>query len=196
MRRGVPVSVADLVGGVVRKAPSAPGVVDEITWRRAVGVQVAKRTQPMRLERGVLTVKVASSAWAQELSLLEGTLRARLADLGIVVTQVRFRVGEVAPPQRLPGARVDMRRKRAPVVLSDEVLGALERVADDEVRAAIADAASHNLAWQRAVLATAAPLVSPALRSSAKGTAPSVIDPGPPPAGLRGNRGSRRGWGR
>ena len=116
-KRGSPVLLSTVIGPVLRKAPRRDGIVDEITWRRAVGVQVATRTRPIKLEAGVLLVQVASSAWAQELSLLEGTLRTRLADLGVDVRSVRFRVGAVKQPQRLPGARVDMRKRPPPALI-------------------------------------------------------------------------------
>ena len=188
--------LAKLIGPVIRKAPRREGVVDEITWRRAVGNQVATRTRPLKLEAGVLLVQDASSAWAQELSLLEGTLRARLADLGVDVLSVRFRVGTVKQPQRLPGARVDMRKRPPPAALPADVLAALERVGDDDVRAALAVAAAHNLAWQEAVLVTAAPPASPALRSAGAGSARSDRATRSPPEASPGSPAATRGSGR
>ena len=117
-----PVCLSALVGSVVRAAPEGTArPVTELVWRRAVGVDVAKRTRPFRLEKGVLWVKVGSSAWAQELSLLKGVLAARLSELGIEVSDVRFRVGKVEPLTRPPGSRVTIRERPKGAPLAKKV---------------------------------------------------------------------------
>ncbi len=40
-----------------------------IIWNEAVGDVVAKNTQPEKVEHGILTVKVSSPTWRQELFL-------------------------------------------------------------------------------------------------------------------------------
>jgi predicted nucleic acid-binding Zn ribbon protein len=65
-------------------------------WERAVGAVVAAEAEPVSERDGVLTVSCSSSSWAQELSLLEADLRARLnAEIGLTersggVRELRF----------------------------------------------------------------------------------------------------------
>lgn len=118
-------------------------------WQRAVGPRVAMRTRPIRLDGGpggTLVVQVSSAVWAQELSLLESDIRARLRELGVQVSRLRLRVGPVEP-LRPPG-----RELRAPEVprapLPGELRDRIARVPDDELRRAITEAARRNLGWQ------------------------------------------------
>ena len=127
--------------------PSTEDVVDEITWRRLVGIGIAKRTRPVSLTRGVLLVQVGSSAWAQQLSMLTDTIRERLADRGLLVSSLRFRVGPVEPLRREP-AKVVIVREVPMATLPDELKRTLAEVGDVELRAVITAAAAMNLAWQ------------------------------------------------
>ncbi|HWL85718.1 MAG TPA: DUF721 domain-containing protein [Polyangiaceae bacterium] len=117
------------------------------TWARAVGYRIADRAKPMKLDRGVLTVRVPSSVWASELSMLTTSVVSRLRDAGIEVTELRFRVAEIEPPQRPPERRIT-RAVPAPLPLPAELEATLARVADPELREALRYSASHSLAWQ------------------------------------------------
>jgi len=78
-------------------------------WADAVGPQVARRAQPVRLRGRTLLVAVSSAPWMQELQLLKRTilaeLNARLAtpivgDLHLVLTSLPGAIdgaGDVAP---------------------------------------------------------------------------------------------------
>jgi hypothetical protein len=114
--------------------------VDRDTWGRAVGDRVAKRTEPVTLQNGVLFVRVASSVWAQELSLLAPTIISRLRAAGAPVSSLRFQVGEVAPFEP-PRARIV--EPRPPRELPAELARRLARIDDPELRRAIEEAASH-----------------------------------------------------
>jgi predicted nucleic acid-binding Zn ribbon protein len=48
------------------------------TWDDAVGAQIARRAQPIRLRGRTLVVAVSSAPWMQELQLLKPTLRAAI----------------------------------------------------------------------------------------------------------------------
>src|SRR6188474_2353318 len=61
-------------------------------WQRAVGPRLAKKTLPERLAEGVLTVRVPSSTWAQELSFLSDMVVERLRAAGHAVQRMRFQV--------------------------------------------------------------------------------------------------------
>ena len=64
-------------------------------WPQIVGAQVAQHSRAEALEDGILWVRVDSSVWAQELSLLERTIiRAFTERLGEgSVREIRFHSG-------------------------------------------------------------------------------------------------------
>lgn len=143
--------------------------IPERVWREVVGLRIADRARPVSLDRGVLTLRAASSTWANELSLLAPTIIERLNERHIAVDSIRFRVGAVDPPPRPPERRVS-RAVPPPAPLPRDLADQLRRVADDELREAIALAASSNLAWQSNIPPSAAPPSARAPRSAEKGT--------------------------
>jgi hypothetical protein len=116
-------------------------------WRAAVGPRIADRARPWTLERGVLTVKVATSVWANELQLLAPELVARLKQRGFAVESLRFRVGQLDQNERPPERRTV--RKVPPVKpLAPELKAEVAKIEDDGLRSVIERAAQANLAWQ------------------------------------------------
>jgi len=167
-------------------------------WRDAVGARIADRADPIGLRDGVLLLRVASSVWAHELSLLAETLCARLRERGVEATQLRFRVAEAPLQGRAPEPRST---KTVPAVraLPQELADALRSLDDAELRAAIARAAAANLAWQ--TMATPAPpqAISEA-RRGARAPRPAESGSAPPdrtsrvaPEGGSRTRGDGRG---
>ena len=122
--------------------PQAP--VTPLDWEAAVGSRIAKKAQPHRLERGVLTVRVTSAAWANELSLLADDILRQLQERGLPVEQLRFQVGKVRPhgPRRLHEKKVAP-PPNAP--LPDALKGLVESVQDEDLRRALVDAARKTL---------------------------------------------------
>jgi hypothetical protein len=119
-------------------------------WEAAVGSRIAARARPVRLDRGVLVVRTATSTRAQELALLADAIVFQLRGRGITVSSLRFRVGPVDAPERPPN-RDELHYSPRAVALPDAVRAEIERVADPELRAVIALAAAKNLGWQAAV---------------------------------------------
>jgi hypothetical protein len=117
------------------------------TWRKAVGPRIADRARPIALERGVLVVKVATSVWANELSLLAPQLVEKLAASGVEVKSLRFRVGPLDVIEGIPQLK-QYRRVPPPVPLGAELERSLADVEDEELRGTIERAARANLAWQ------------------------------------------------
>lgn len=153
-------------------------------WRAAVGPRIADRARPIALERGVLVIKVVTSVWANELSMLSPQIIEKLAEPapngspGIVVGSLRFRVGPLDVIEGIPQRR-DYRRIPPPARLAPELERSLARLDDDELRGLIERAAKSNLAWQAAPTckATPAPLsgappASRGPRGAERGTAP------------------------
>lgn len=116
-------------------------------WRDAVGARIADRAQPISLVDGVLLLRVASSVWSHELSMLSEELCTRLRARGIAVTRLRFRVGEAPLAQRTVEPRIS-RSVPAVRALPQELARSLGGVEDEALRSAIARAAAANLAFQ------------------------------------------------
>jgi len=129
-----------------KNVPKAP--VTPVDWEAAVGSRIALKAQPLRFERGVLTVVVTSSAWANELALLGDDILTKLRDRGLPVEQLRFRVGKVRPhkPRRLHEQKV---APPANAALPEELRHQVETVADDDLKRALIDAARKSLAKKR-----------------------------------------------
>jgi hypothetical protein len=109
-------------------------------WRRAIGDRLAQKTHPERIVDGVLTVRVPSSTWAQELSLLSDVVLARLSAAGHRVQKLRF---HVAAATGRPDAKVTVVRR---VALPASLAASIARIDDPELRETIAEAASLTLA--------------------------------------------------
>jgi hypothetical protein len=116
-------------------------------WREAVGARISERALPLSLEDGTLLLRVPTSVWANELSLLADEVLARLKDCGVVARELRFRVGAVPAVERPPERRI---ARAVPVIreVPDELARVLATVSDPQLRQAIESAAAANLAWQ------------------------------------------------
>jgi len=72
-----------------------------LDWEKIVGPEIASRSRPHSLERGVLVIRVVNSEWAQELAFQRELLLSRLARYALdsgdtataKVTEIRFVVG-------------------------------------------------------------------------------------------------------
>lgn len=152
--------------------PIAPSV-----WKKIVGPNIAERTEPAQLLRGVLVVKCATSAWANELSLHAAQIVERLSAAGFAVKELRFRVGAIVTLERPPERRIS-KQVPPPVPLSEGVSDALGAIDDDELREAIARAAAQSLGWEeakqkaKATRPTEARRVAPTLPGAGRESAP------------------------
>ena len=142
-RAGLPVTGPSTVAQLLSSSPMLSARFAHIglaDWKRAVGERLAQKTYPERTQEGVLTVRVPSSTWAQELSLLSEVVLERLRGAGHRVQKLRFHVAAGKNPLEPPVTVV----RRA--VLPSALAACLARVDDPELRAAIAEAASFSLA--------------------------------------------------
>lgn len=147
-----------------KKKPPIP-VAD---WRAIVGPRIAERAHPIAIERGALVLRVTTSVWANELSMLAPELVRRLVSHGFAVKELRFRVGALDVQERPPERRT-YRKVPAPAPLGPELQKTVDRVADDDLRTTIEAAARANLAWQTNV--NAAPRDVRAPRDAGRGSA-------------------------
>ncbi len=154
-RRRPPLVAPEAVEGILDRAGESrfahvrPPVAPRV-WRDAVGARIAERAVPVSLVAGVLLLRVPSSVWAHELSLLSSELCERLRARGVDARELRFRVGALPGVDRPPERRM-VRSVPTTRSIPREVEASLARVSDDALRNAIALAAGANLAWQSAV---------------------------------------------
>ncbi len=143
-----PLRIDDVLSNVMSGRESMRGIRVFGWWYRTVPDRVARHARPVQLRRGVLTVHVSSSAWAQELSFLNDTFLAKIRKQvpQAIVQAIRYRVAKLPPrPIRVTNER----SKSAPVPLKqlpEDVGRALATVHDDALREAIARAACTAIA--------------------------------------------------
>lgn len=152
-----PTLLGSLVAGTRADLIRAGGCpLDAHTWQRAIGDRIAARSQPEQLRDGVLTLRVASSVWAQELSLLSSTIIERLAPLGFAIRTIRCKVASLdasSKPKPSPRKPVAV----APVQLPAELAQQLDQIRDDDLKATIETAARAQLQMRAQRLARPAP---------------------------------------
>ncbi len=120
--------------------------IDMETWRAVVGPRIAERSSPFHLEPdGVLQIRVATSVWAQELSLLSSAIIKRLRALGMRVTFLRFSVGRIQKSLRTTG-RVIRRIVAPPIELPADLAADMMHIDDPELREVVMQAAAASLA--------------------------------------------------
>lgn len=71
-------------------------------WPEIAGPLVSRNASPLSLRNGVLTVVVRNHAWAQELRMYTVPMIRRILETvgeRIPVTDIRFSVGPLAPPE-------------------------------------------------------------------------------------------------
>jgi hypothetical protein len=128
----------------------ATGMAEVVTaWPDAVGEEIARNAWPARTARdGTLHVAVASSAWAFELTQLEGEIAGRLeAALGAdAPARIRFAPGQLPEP----GAESVPKAKKLTLEPSEADRSEAARIAapikDEALREAVAKAAAASLA--------------------------------------------------
>lgn len=110
-------------------------------WEKIAGKRLADKASPERLVDGVLTIRVPSSTWAQEMSMLSEMLLERLRAHRHPVRRLRFRVApQLNSSRELPAVQV--KRSHLPASLKEHI----EQIADPELREVLQEAASYSLA--------------------------------------------------
>lgn len=186
--RRAPAPLGALLGEALRVGAERAGVaIDRERWRELVGARIAERSAPGRLDRGVLTVLVASAVWAQELGFLAPEILARLASGGIVVRELSFRVAQLPAVERRPRAAAPAPIRPDPPLPAD-LEQRLAEIADPDVRRAVTAAASASLARLSAGTPGARGPRAAARESDRRGRA----EPGSRAARSRTNAGPKR----
>jgi hypothetical protein len=117
-------------------------------WPAAVGPDIARRTEVVALERGVLRIKVPDAGWQRSLLRMRGDILARLRSvaggaaprgLGFVSGPVALAPEAAPPPPAGPNPTTTAPTPRA-------VAEAAAAIPDAEIRARFLDAAVRYLA--------------------------------------------------
>jgi hypothetical protein len=117
-------------------------------FMRALSPRVLRNARPVKLFRGTLTVHTSNSAWANSLQLESTAVLAKLKRMApdARVRRMIFRSGplpDVAVPA--PHTPLQARRGLVMVELPEELARELARIHHDELREAVARAASAGL---------------------------------------------------
>ena len=95
MRRPGPEPLAEVLRDAVGEAaPDTLLARVQALWPEVAGAAIAAESAPASEREGTVVVECSAAVWAQELTLLEGDLRARLNPLlkGAQVRHLRFKV--------------------------------------------------------------------------------------------------------
>ena len=139
-RRSRPTHLDDALRPYVRRlARRQPSIHPDIwtRWADIVGADIARRSGPISLRRGLLVIAVGSSAWLQELSFWRNRLLDRFTEeVGPnVVTDLRFVFDPVwcrPVVENEPGRSELLRREPSPLPI--EISRATAIVTDPELR--------------------------------------------------------------
>ena len=95
--------LSEVLKDALGKSPLRRGLLQQeifAGWKDVVGEEIARHSEILGLNDGVLWVRVEGSVWAQELTLLKGQIREKLElRLGEgTIQDVRFHSGSKPPP--------------------------------------------------------------------------------------------------
>jgi hypothetical protein len=150
-RYRIPPSIRDSVHRELDRLGEGPGGADladlASRWAEAVGETIARNAWPARRRRdGTVLVHTSSSAWAQELTLLEEQVRGKL---GPNAPRLRFAVGAL-PEAGRESVPDEGRSLHRPTATEDAQAAEMTReVSVEAVREAIRKACALSLAAQR-----------------------------------------------
>lgn len=133
--------LADLLEAVFAGKPAEKRMRESKVWRvwgETVGAQIAAKAAPAAFRDGVLTVRVASSPWMQQLSLMKPDLIDHLNKaLGeTLVKELFFKIGTPSPS----GDKAVVKKKKSrPITAAEQqwVCSQTEEIADPELRQAL-----------------------------------------------------------
>jgi hypothetical protein len=91
-------SIGEVLFSVLKKKGMASKLEENALvklWPKAVGPQIASKTQPDCLRNGTLFVKTISSVWVQQLHFIKEEIRSKLNELSgkSSIKEIRFLVG-------------------------------------------------------------------------------------------------------
>ncbi len=152
MARSREKSVSELLLAVLpESARKRVGAIDlvRIRWARAVGDEIARRSEPVTLENAVLTVRVDEPAWGKAIVRLQRQLVEKLnRALGRrLIERIRFVKDRPVSPTH---ARVERAPGFPPALVSLPLREAARSIGDQELRSELVRTAERYLGAQAA----------------------------------------------
>ena len=137
----------DLAARVFGGTPEATLALLRAAWPSAVGEELARRTELVALDRGVLRVRVADLRWQRTLQRMRGEILGRLRRVagGATPHALGFVTGEIAAPDIPPRPLTKAPDTPAPPA-PEEVVAAAAAIPDADVRARFLATAGRYLA--------------------------------------------------
>lgn len=116
-------------------------------WPRAVGPDVARRTEPLLIEKGTLRVRVPDARWRKVLHRMQGEILARLRELAGEAAPRRLGFSE-GPVAEAPEASPESASAR-PAAPPASIVAAAGAIPDPELRARFLESAARYLGAAR-----------------------------------------------
>ncbi|OSM06828.1 hypothetical protein MAIT1_00301 [Magnetofaba australis IT-1] len=113
-------SLVERIAAPLLERPTARAHILWRHWHRAITPHIARHTEPVRLSDGVLTVRVDSPSWLQELTFLKPDIIARLNDAmpDARVRDIRFTQGTLKRRQ-LAGRETPFKQPLPPATAAE-----------------------------------------------------------------------------
>ncbi len=110
-------SIGEVLSSVLKKKGMNSKIEENALlklWPKAVGPQIASKTQPDCFRGGTLFIKTVSSVWVQQLHFMKEEIRNKLNELAKrnIVKEIRFAVG-YAPIQLETAKNISSTRRSA-----------------------------------------------------------------------------------
>jgi hypothetical protein len=142
LQRPLTVGLARRLFGSV---PARSQALIRAAWPRAVGPDLARRTEVVTLEAGTLRIRVPDARWRKELHRIQPQILARLRD--IVGDLAPRRLGFVEGPLAMVAGAPDdtPRREPPPAPAPPEVVAGAQALHDPELRARFLEVAARYL---------------------------------------------------
>jgi hypothetical protein len=107
-------------------------------WLRAVGSKIAAQTKPDCIKKAILFIKVANSAWLQQLHFMKREIIEKFNDLHQTepVQDIFFAIGEIAAPAAVKTDQVYGADEMPALKARDKKMieKSLSAIADEELR--------------------------------------------------------------
>lgn len=128
------------------------------SWKKIVGKGIAEQAQPLRIQNGVLQVRVSNSVWMQQLQFMKGMILQRVREEtdAAGLEEVRFFLGELrarGDPEGNAESREDRGLKSGPLLTEEEkerIRVEVAGLADPEMRRIFESVFSRGLAAGKA----------------------------------------------
>lgn len=135
-------SPADLAVRLFGASPDRALALLRAAWPAAVGAELARRTEVVALDGGLLRVRVPDAGWRRQLVRMRSEILSRLRRIagGLAPHALGFVEGPVATPPEPPPAAPAPRAAPPPAVVA-----AAETIPDPEIRERFLAAAARYL---------------------------------------------------